>query len=108
MRLKEIKHIKDLKHNLISLGALEAARYTSKIRRGTLEVWLEFTKVMECVKQNNLYIVLRLATNMTREKAQVAEKVQGRVRPVAEDSMRVLDSRWSYQAWRVRSKKDLG
>ena len=54
-------------------------------------------KVMESVKQDCLYVVLRLAKAMMREKARAAEKIQGNVRLVTVDFLGVSSSRGSYQ-----------
>ena len=76
MELKELRYIKDLNWNLTSLGALDTTGYTCKIGKGTLEVWMKSTKVMESIKQDDLYTVLGLAKDVTKEEARAAKKIQ--------------------------------
>ena len=50
---------------------------------------IESVKVMKSVKQEGLYMMLRLAKVMMREEAQIVEKIQRRVRLFTVDSLGV-------------------
>ena len=55
--VKEVRFIPDMKTNLISLGALEASRYTITLKDGGLKVSLENLVVMKGIRRKNLYFL---------------------------------------------------
>lgn len=60
---------------------------------------------MESVKRDGLYTMLGLATNVTNEEGWAAEKIQGKVSPVTEDSLGVFSSKWGYQVENLKQEE---
>ena len=55
--LKEVRHIPEMKTNLISLGALESSGFTTTLKDGGLKVSLRNLVVMKGIKRKNLYFL---------------------------------------------------
>ena len=55
--LKEVRHVPDLKRNLISLGTLDKSGYNFKAKNGKLTISKGAMVVMKGQKRNGLYIL---------------------------------------------------
>ena len=55
--LKEVKHILDLKRNLLSLGTLDKSSYNFKVENGKLTISKGVMVFMKGQKRNDLYIL---------------------------------------------------
>nr|KYP40581.1 Retrovirus-related Pol polyprotein from transposon TNT 1-94 [Cajanus cajan] len=71
--LTEVRHVPDLKNNLISVGVLDSKSFKCNVKNGVMEIKRGSTLVMRGFKKGNLYM-LQGSTSSISESISVAEK----------------------------------
>nr|KYP59893.1 Retrovirus-related Pol polyprotein from transposon TNT 1-94 [Cajanus cajan] len=71
--LTEVRHVPDLKKNLISVGVLDTKGFKCNVEGGVMEINKGSTIVIRGIKKGNLYM-LQGSTNLISESISVADK----------------------------------